>query len=356
MLISTTPELITQIKKHLPVAIGVSGGKDSSVAACASKLALDEMGHQGQRILIHSDLGRIEWKDSLTTCERLARHLEMDLIVVKRESEDLIDRWKLRWKSNVERYANLSCVKLILPWSTPSMRFCTSEFKTCLIAKTLTELFNNQTIISVTGIRRQESAARAKAAILTDQQKLKSVSKNTSGFDWNAILDWTQEEVWQYHQLKNLPVHEAYGRYGASRVSCAFCIMSRIMDLVAAASVEEHADLYRNLVQIEVSTSFSFQDKVWLGDIAPHLLSEETLIALDKAKRAAIARQREEALIPVHLLFTKHWPTVMPTYSEARLLASIRDNVADIVGISIGYTDAESIIQRYEELMGYMEK
>jgi hypothetical protein len=46
---------------------------------------LDAIGHHGPRVLIHSDLGQVEWKDSLPTCERLAARLGLELIVVRRQ-------------------------------------------------------------------------------------------------------------------------------------------------------------------------------------------------------------------------------------------------------------------------------
>ena len=44
------------------------------------------------------------------------------------------------------------------------MRFCTSELKTAVICRELVKRFPGRQILSVTGIRRQESAGRAKAA------------------------------------------------------------------------------------------------------------------------------------------------------------------------------------------------
>ena len=41
--------------------------------------------------------------------------------------------WLSRWAANVARYANLECVKLILPWSTAAQRFCTAELKSAVI-------------------------------------------------------------------------------------------------------------------------------------------------------------------------------------------------------------------------------
>ncbi len=189
MPISTTSQINQLLQHHAAIGIGVSGGKDSSAAAWATNLYLDEIGHQGARLLIHSDLGRIEWQDSLPACQRLADRLQMELIVVRREAGDLLDRWQVRWENNVERYRQLECVKLILPWSTPSMRFCTSELKTALIARKLVALLPGQTILSVSGIRRQESTQRAKAPVMAPQANravLPIVRPALTG-----ILSWT---------------------------------------------------------------------------------------------------------------------------------------------------------------------
>ena len=78
----------------------------------------------GRRILVHSDLGRIEWRQSMPVCERLAEYLGLDLVVVRRRKGDLLDRLWQRWHGNIRRYAELSSVKLILPWPTAAMRFC----------------------------------------------------------------------------------------------------------------------------------------------------------------------------------------------------------------------------------------
>src|SRR5579871_7030620 len=123
--IATSPEVDALLRAACPVAIGVSGGKDSSAVAFATAEHLDRIGHAGPRVLIHADLGITEWADSLPTCVRLADMLGIELMVVRRAQGDMMDRWEQRWRDNVARWESLSCVKLILPWSTPSMRFCT---------------------------------------------------------------------------------------------------------------------------------------------------------------------------------------------------------------------------------------
>lgn len=346
----TTPEIDSLLAKDAPVAIGVSGGKDSCVCAIATVEYLDSIGHTGPRVLIHSDLGRVEWKASLPTCERLAAHLGLELIVVRRAAGDMMDRWLTRWSNNVERYADLSCVKLILPWSTPSMRFCTSELKTAVICRELVKRFPGQTIISCSGIRRAESAKRKKAPIAKAQKKLASTTHRTTGIDWHPVIEWSHTDVFAFMAARGFEPHEAYTKYGMSRVSCAFCIMSNADDLRASTTCDENHAIYREMVDLEIASTFAFQGG-YLGDVAPHLLDDATRAALALAKERAARREAAEERIPDHLLYTKGWPTVMPTYDEAVMLAEVRIEVAAAVGIEAGFTTPEAIIARYAELM-----
>lgn len=333
-----------------PVAMGVSGGKDSCALAFATVAHLDAIGHTGPRVLIHSDLGRVEWRDSLPTCERLATELGLELIVVRRAAGDMMDRWLTRWANNVERYVDLSCVKVILPWSTPSMRFCTSELKTAVICRELIKRFPKHTIVSASGIRRQESSKRKLAPISKGQAKLKSRAHATQGIDWHPILEWTANDVFALLAARGFRLHEAYTAYGMSRVSCAFCIMSNASDLRAATTCPDNADLYREMVDLEIDSTFAFQAG-WLGDVAPHLLTEDQRSGIVEAKANGRRREQAEAKIPKHLLFEKGWPQAMPTASEARLLCDVRKEVADALGLTVGFTDPEALLARYAGLM-----
>jgi 3'-phosphoadenosine 5'-phosphosulfate sulfotransferase (PAPS reductase)/FAD synthetase len=345
--ICITPEISQLIAESAPVAIGVSGGKDSCAVAFALSDYLDSVGHKGERLLIHSDLGRTEWKDSLPTCERLAKALNLELLVVRRESGDMLARWQQRWRNNVARYANLECVKLILPWSTPSMRFCTSELKTAIISRYLAKRFKGKTIISANGIRREESPARAKRPIA----KERAVSLATTIIDYHPILEYKKTEVFSLLESKDFQLHEAYTLFGSSRVSCCFCIMSSFDDLGAASRCAENRNLYREMVTLEIESTFSFQSNQWLGDIAPHLLDEDSRIGLLAAKEKAKVRESIESQIPKHLLYVKGWPLSLPTYKEAVMLSGVRQSVADVIGIQVEYTDPYSILARYAELM-----
>ncbi len=186
--VAVTKEVVGALQENAAVAIGVSGGKDSAVTALRTMEYLDALGHSGPRILIHSHLGRVEWQQSLPMCRQLADRVGLELVVVRRESGDLLDRWRQRWTSNVERYTALSSVRLMMPWSHAGLRFCTSELKIAPICRELVRRFPGLRILSVSGIRRDESPGRAKAEVACIQPRLGSSRQRTSGLDWHPIL------------------------------------------------------------------------------------------------------------------------------------------------------------------------
>lgn len=347
--VSLTSDVSRLLSEDCAVAIGVSGGKDSAACALAVSRYLSEIGHVGPKLLIHADLGRTEWKDSLPSCERLADKIGWELAVVRRKSGDMLARWHQRWADNLSRYANLECVKLILPWSTPAMRFCTSELKTAIIAAELKKRFRKSHILNVTGIRRQESTARSKKSIAEPMKKLER--DGWEGITWNAIIDQQIEQVFRCIADAGLKLHEAYTVYGSTRVSCAFCILASEHDLTAASRCTDNQELYREMVALEASSTFAFQGNRWLADIAPGLLSTELQQQIKIAKEKAAIREAIESEIPEHLLYVKGWPNVMPTPSEADLIASVRRRVSALIGCDAQYLTGDSVSIRYAELM-----
>jgi len=339
------------LQRNCVVAIGVSGGKDSDAVAIAVARHLDAIGHAGPRVLIHSDLGRVEWADSLPSCQRLAARLGWELMVVRRKAGDMLARWQGRWANNVARYEDLSCVKVILPWSTPSMRFCTSELKVDVITSALKKRFPSHDIINVAGIRRQESETRRRMPVSAPLAKLTRKRSGCTGLTWNAIIEWPVEDVLATISDAGLALHEAYTVYGASRVSCAFCIMSSIPDLAAAVRCEDNRDLYVSMVELEAESTFAFQGNRWLADVAPEWLPDNLRERIVIAKQSALKRQALEATLPAHLLYTDGWPTALPTAAEARLIANVRTDVSRLLALDARHLTADHVMERYVELL-----
>ena len=76
-----------------------------------------------------------------------------------------------------------------------------------------------------------------------------------------------------------------------TRVSCAYCIMSNEADLKASTTCPDNHDVYREMVDLEIESTFSFQGGGWLADVAPHLLTDAQRQGLVLAKAAAKRRE-----------------------------------------------------------------
>ncbi len=330
------------------VAIGVSGGKDSQACTIAVMRHLDAIGHKGPRVLVHADLGMVEWDASLPGCKTLADHYGLELIVVRRAAGGLMERWESRWQSSVRRYAEMETVTLVMPWSSSALRFCTSELKTQVITPELRRRFKNRPIINVTGQRRQESIARAKLSI--SAYDLRASRPGSPMLNWRPILDWRIEEVFSEISAAGLALHEAYTTWNTSRVSCRFCVMSSRPDLAAASQDPASIPLYRRMVRLECDSSFAFQSGKWLADVRPEHLDEESISRVAMAKQAAARRQAAEAVLPKDLRYVDGWPTFVPTMEEAALVAEMRREVAAAVNLDIRYTTAAQVQDRYRDL------
>lgn len=347
--ISTTPDIDRLLSANAAVAVGVSGGQDSQACLLAVHEHLNSIGHTGPRLAVHADLGRVEWLQSLPKCKEMAEFLGWELLVVRGGNGDMMDRWLTRWRRNVARYQSLECVQVILPWSTASLRFCTSEKKTNPISSALKRRFPNQDVVNVVGVRREESANRAKQPVSKPDSKI--VSRGREGATWNAIIDMKRAEVIPFIESYGLARHQAYTEYGMTRVSCSFCVLAAAGDLRSSTQCEDNHAIYREMVELEITSTFSFQSGKWLGDVRPDLLGEEMRQGLEEAKRKAEIRQIAEARLPKHLRYVKGWPVAVPTVAEAELLAEVRGTVAGALGLDINYRDPHCIIARYEELM-----
>ena len=100
-------------------------------------------------------------------------------------------------------------------------------------------------LINCLGIRRDESAARAKRVPWRRNERLSVARREV--FDWLPIFDLSTEDVFRVIRDAGQSPHWIY-RY-LSRCSCSFCIFSSPEDLRRAA--ELRPSLYRTYVELE---------------------------------------------------------------------------------------------------------
>lgn len=332
----------------------LSGGKDSTACAHAANALLDRLGHpRARRITVHADLGRAEWRSTPATVAAVASRLGLPLVVVRRNAGDMVARWEQRFANGCRRYENLQLYHLIGPWSSSSLRFCTSELKAHVIGPELARRYRGETIVSVLGLRRAESAARGDTPISRlDPRFAKPGNKaGTRMISWHPLANWSADDVFACHDRHGLPLHEAYRCHGATRLSCAFCVLASGADLAAATRAAGNLELYRHLVAMEASSTFSFQPGRWLADVAPHLLAPSLTRDIVKAKRQAAERREIEAAMPPGLRFVKGWPPRLPTIEEARQIALARTPLLERHSLHNHFPDAYAVRQRFAELL-----
>lgn len=336
------------------VAFNLSGGKDSAACAFAAIALLDRLGHpRDRRLAIHADLGRAEWQSTPATVGAIADCLGLPLMTVRRPAGDMVERWEQRFARGKARYEALSLYNLIGPWSSASLRFCTSELKVQVIGPALSRRFRGQTVVSVIGLRRAESASRRGTPVSRRDERFARPGNpaGTHMLNWYPLVDWSTDEVFACHDRHGLPLHEAYRCHGSTRLSCAFCVLGSGADLAAATRASGNRDLYYHLVAMEASSTFSFQPSRWLADVAPHLLPTSLARDISAAKRDAAMRRAIEAGMPPGLRFVKGWPPRLPTTEEATRIALARAPILDRHGLGNRYPDAGAVRQRFAELL-----
>jgi 3'-phosphoadenosine 5'-phosphosulfate sulfotransferase (PAPS reductase)/FAD synthetase len=332
----------------------LSGGKDSTASAHAAIALLDAFGHpRDRRIAIHADLGRAEWRSTPATVSAIADRLGLSLLVVRRTAGDMVARWEQRFLAGKRRYEALETYNLIGPWSSASLRFCTSELKVQVIGPELVRRYRGETIVSVLGLRREESPSRRATPISREDERFAKPGNEagTRMLTWYPAVDWSTCDVFALHERHGLPLHEAYARYQATRLSCAFCVLASSHDLNAAAAAPENGDLYRHLVSLEACSTFSFQPRRWLADVAPTLLSSALVRDIARARTWADERRSLEAAMPTALRFVKGWPPRMPTREEAGTIARCRAPILAHHGLGDHFPDADAVLSRFAELL-----
>lgn len=298
------------------LAISMSGGKDSLAMATALVERADREGWPGEIYAIHADLGRMDWGgyesedhwlSTLGHVRSQCQRLGLPLVVVQREDRDLLGHIQARRERMKEQG------KADKPfWPSAASRYCTSDMKRSPINK---HLRRHDFVVCAIGIRRKESARRAKSKPCDLRSRITSQAKCYRGIDspegylqarqegrrvaldWNPILEWEEADVWSAigHSLPELRArrhlwsigqrtsaldgwmaHPAYV-LGNERLSCALCILGSPGDLENGA--KHNPRLFEELVEMERASGFTFQQDFSLLELAERLSLESREVA-----------------------------------------------------------------------------
>ena len=155
-------------------------------------------------------------------------------------------------------------------WSSAKARYCTSDLKAQPINNYLRQFTN---VISVEGIRWEESKARSEKERFKIRTEI--ATKKRNAFTWNAIIDYTIDDVWATYGMCQKKLKEAYSFYlknkiipewwsfhpayamGNTRLSCAICVLGNKNDVLNG--IRHNPDIADEMEKLEVESGFSFK-------------------------------------------------------------------------------------------------
>lgn len=256
---ATTPDL----GSYDCILVNSSAGKDSQAMLDYLVELADTQGVSRSRIVVvHCDLGRVEWTGTLELAQEQAEHYGLRFEVVRRDLGDLLVQVEQRHE------ANLAKGKLQAPWPSSTARWCTSDQKTSQVLKLITRLTAEARsagpvrILNCLGIRAQESTARAKKSPWEKDPKACNGKRDVDR--WLPIFDWSEEQVWDRIHASGVRYHEAY-EAGMERLSCCFCVLASRKDLLIAA--RHNPDLAAEYVAVEQRVGWRFTNDTSIADI-----------------------------------------------------------------------------------------
>lgn len=205
-----------------------SAGKDSQCMA----IYLKELGISPEQMLvIHADLGEVEWAGNLDHIRQTVGNIEIITAEAKTSFFEMVERRQM--------------------FPSPSQRQCTSDLKRGPLEREIRRYLKAHPefrglIVNCMGMRAQESASRAKKAEVQFSHRNSKARRHW--YDWLPIHGMTTDEVFQMIADAGQEPHYAY-QLGMTRLSCCFCIMASVNDLTIAA--QANPELYARYVATE---------------------------------------------------------------------------------------------------------
>ena len=274
-------EIDEALREGALLAISVSGGKDSDAMMRVLPILYRQRGWSGRIVLVHADLGRMEWDVTPAYVDKRQQQEGLSLYIVRRNGGDLLDQMEARHIKRPDAP----------PFPSGGARYCTSDNKRNVLSTLGRRLVPDGVIVFAVGLRAQESRKRAQKPVFEERGDMTTLARKA--YNWHPLLRLTTEDVWsildvtpeylawvraEVQPYKSQPdrqaVYDAVERtgwrwhpayaIGNERVSCALCVLANESDLRNGAMM--HPDLFHRLVALENLSGFSFTQKTRLSD------------------------------------------------------------------------------------------
>jgi len=199
--IDTSMELIKKaLSEHDRPTISCSFGKDSMV--------MTHLVHQIKNVpLIYNDTG-VAYPETKQFIEEVTKEWNLTVIVAKSEDWTF---WKIVKKYGYPKESRSSKT------GDPREPKCCKLLKYDPTMKALKEYRCNLNFVGTTG---DEGRQRRSNYIMRGPYYY---AKTLNIWRCTPIIWWTSEDIWEYIELNNIPVHPAYKKYNLERLGCMPC-------------------------------------------------------------------------------------------------------------------------------------
>jgi 3'-phosphoadenosine 5'-phosphosulfate sulfotransferase (PAPS reductase)/FAD synthetase len=237
------------------ILVNSSAGKDSQAMLTTIVGMAEAQGVKDRIVVVHCDLGRVEWQGTRDLAERQAAHYGLRFEVVSRPQGDLLDHVAAR--------------RL---WPSSSARYCTSDHKRGQVRVLMTRLVRElglgraARILNCMGLRADESPARAKRQAFERDNGASNSKREV--WTWLPIHGWSEAQVWQTIRQSGVEHHYAYD-LGMPRLSCCFCIFAPENALLLAG--KHNRPLLAQYVQVEAQIGHCFTQRFSLAQVQARL-------------------------------------------------------------------------------------
>jgi 3'-phosphoadenosine 5'-phosphosulfate sulfotransferase (PAPS reductase)/FAD synthetase len=224
----------------IKVVVQFSGGKDSTAAI----LKVLEKYPKDEALLVYEDTGA-DFVETEPHVKLIAGMVGLPLVILKGK-EDYFDL--------VRRYQS---------FPSPASRWCTRKLKMDEIRRYIAanrSMFSSELIV-VTGIRADESPARAKMGAWRLDDHL--TTKNQMVKFWAPCLELTEVGVKEYVTANGLPLHPCY--QFSRRANCWNCFFAPNHSVRAYA--EMHPELWEKACIAEDEIRFKWKDGFAINDL-----------------------------------------------------------------------------------------
>lgn len=238
------------------ILVNSSAGKDSQASLDVVAKIAKRAGIENRVVVVHCDLGEMEWEGTRELAEEQAAHYGFRFEVVRNERRTLLEQVEKRFIDRPDAPS----------WPSSAARWCTSDHKRGPVRKLMTQLAKEQReagvtgravrILNVMGLRAQESCARAKKVAYTYDESASGKGVVRHVDQWLPIHAWTTEMVWARIKASGVRYHEAYDK-GMERLSCQFCVLASKDDLVLSAKCNPEMALEYAALEEKVGWSFT---------------------------------------------------------------------------------------------------